>query len=149
MWIINRFYNSLLINKVFQVNVGQELLPSLLHTARCFKIKGLDNVQTPPGLLEHNVRHYQTLSRSVLDHHIYIWCSMFGDYASRVLKQLSPTRMPHPKQSKIRNLAIKWKIYIIFRRHIASFCLTDLLNLPNFENARALSPAIKSWFPSF
>ena len=45
-----------------QVNVGQELLPSLLHTARCFKIKGLDNVQTPPGLLEHNVRRYQTLS---------------------------------------------------------------------------------------
>jgi len=37
-----------------EVNVGQELLPSLLHTARCFKIKGLDNVQTPPGLLEHN-----------------------------------------------------------------------------------------------
>ena len=37
------------------MNVGQELLPSLLHTARCYKIKGLDNVQTPPGLLEHNV----------------------------------------------------------------------------------------------
>jgi len=34
-----------------EVNVGQELLPSLLHTARCFKIKGLDNVQTPPGLI--------------------------------------------------------------------------------------------------
>ncbi len=41
---------------VLQVNVGQELLPSLLHTARCFKIKGLDNVQTPPGLLDLNVR---------------------------------------------------------------------------------------------
>ena len=40
---------------LFQVNVGQELLPSLLHTAKCYKIKGLDNVQTPPGLLEHNV----------------------------------------------------------------------------------------------
>jgi hypothetical protein len=40
---------------VCQVNVGQELLPSLLHTARCFKIKGLDNVQTPPGLLDLNV----------------------------------------------------------------------------------------------
>ena len=39
----NRKYN-------FQVNVGQELLPGLLHTARCFKIKGLDNVETPPGL---------------------------------------------------------------------------------------------------
>jgi len=37
-----------------EVNVGQELLPSLLHTAKCFKIKGLDNVQTPPGLLEHS-----------------------------------------------------------------------------------------------
>jgi len=37
-----------------EVNVGQELLPSLLHTARCFRIKGLDNVQTPPGLLDHN-----------------------------------------------------------------------------------------------
>lgn len=37
-----------------EVNVGQELLPSLLHTARCFKIKGLDNVQAPAGLLEHN-----------------------------------------------------------------------------------------------
>ena len=126
------------------MNVGQELLSSLLHTARCFKIKGLDNVQTPPGLLEHNVRHYQTLSCSALVHHIYIWCSMFGDYAYRVLKQLSPTILPHPKQSKICNLAIKGKIYNIFRRHIASFCLTDLLNLPNFENARALSPAIMS-----
>ena len=38
-----------------QVNVSQELLPSLLHTARCFKIKGLDNVQPPPGLVEQNV----------------------------------------------------------------------------------------------
>lgn len=37
-----------------EVNVGQDLLPSLLHTARCYKIKGLDNVQTPPGLLDHN-----------------------------------------------------------------------------------------------
>jgi len=37
-----------------EVNVAQELLPSLLHTARCYKIKGLDNVQTPPGLLEQN-----------------------------------------------------------------------------------------------
>lgn len=37
-----------------EVNVGQDLLPSLLHTARCYKIKGLDNVQTPPGLLEQN-----------------------------------------------------------------------------------------------
>merc|ERR1719322_381926 len=35
-----------------EVNVSQELLPSLLHTARCFKIKGLDNVQPPPGLVE-------------------------------------------------------------------------------------------------
>lgn len=40
-----------------EVNVGQELLPSLLHTARCFKIKGLDNVQTPPGLLDLNTSH--------------------------------------------------------------------------------------------
>ena len=37
------------------MNVGQDLLPSLLHTAKCFKIKGLDNVQTPPGLLDLNV----------------------------------------------------------------------------------------------
>merc|ERR1719365_438536 len=37
-----------------EVNVSQELLPSLLHTARCFKIKGLDNVQPPPGLVEQN-----------------------------------------------------------------------------------------------
>ena len=44
------------MNLLFQVNVGQDLLPSLLHTARCYKIKGLDNVQTPPGLLEQNVR---------------------------------------------------------------------------------------------
>lgn len=35
-----------------EVNVSQDLLPSLLHTARCFKIKGLDNVQAPPGLIE-------------------------------------------------------------------------------------------------
>jgi len=40
-----------------EVNVGQELLPSLLHTARCFKIKGLDNVQAPAGLLEHNANN--------------------------------------------------------------------------------------------
>lgn len=40
-----------------EVNVGQELLPSLLHTAKCFKIKGLDNVQTPPGLLDLNTSH--------------------------------------------------------------------------------------------
>lgn len=30
-----------------EVNVAQELLPSLLHTARCFKIKGLDKVESP------------------------------------------------------------------------------------------------------
>ena len=46
---------------VVQVNVGQELLPSLLYTARCFKIKGLDNVQTPPGLLDLNVRMMSAL----------------------------------------------------------------------------------------
>jgi len=40
-----------------EVNVGQDLLPSLLHTAKCFKIKGLDNVQTPPGLLDLNTSH--------------------------------------------------------------------------------------------
>ena len=40
---------------MIKVNVGQDLLPSLLHTAKCFKIKGLDNVQTPPGLLDLNV----------------------------------------------------------------------------------------------
>ena len=37
------------------MNVSQDLLPSLLHTARCFKIKGLDNVQAPPGLIEQPV----------------------------------------------------------------------------------------------
>ena len=42
---------------VVKVNVGQDLLPSLLHTARCFKIKGLDNVQTPPGLIDLNVSY--------------------------------------------------------------------------------------------
>ncbi len=30
-----------------EVNVAQELLPSLLHTARSFRIKGLDKVQSP------------------------------------------------------------------------------------------------------
>lgn len=40
-----------------EVNVGQELLPTLLHTAKCFKIKGLDNVETPPGLLDLNTSH--------------------------------------------------------------------------------------------
>ena len=50
----NKYFPSLWL-KYFQVNVGQDLLPSLLHTARCYKIKGLDNVQTPPGLLDHNV----------------------------------------------------------------------------------------------
>jgi len=40
-----------------EVNVGQELLPSLLHTAKCFRIKGLDNVHTPPGLLDLNTSH--------------------------------------------------------------------------------------------
>lgn len=30
-----------------EVNVAQELLPSLLHTARSFKIKGLDKVESP------------------------------------------------------------------------------------------------------
>ena len=30
-----------------EVNVAQELLPSLLHTARSFKIKGLDKVENP------------------------------------------------------------------------------------------------------
>ena len=44
---------------IFQVNVGQDLLPSLLHTAKCFKIKGLDNVQTPPGLLDLNVSWFK------------------------------------------------------------------------------------------
>merc|ERR1719270_35157 len=48
-----------------EVNVGQELLPSLLHTARCYKIKGLDNVQTPPGLLEHNANPEQEWAGSL------------------------------------------------------------------------------------
>lgn len=30
-----------------EVNVAQELLPSLLHTARSFRIKGLDKVEDP------------------------------------------------------------------------------------------------------
>jgi hypothetical protein len=30
-----------------EVNVAQDLLPTLLHTARCFKIKGLDKVESP------------------------------------------------------------------------------------------------------
>jgi hypothetical protein len=30
-----------------EVNVAQELLPSLLHTARAFRIKGLDKVESP------------------------------------------------------------------------------------------------------
>ena len=30
-----------------EVNVAQELLPSLLHTARSFRIKGLDKVENP------------------------------------------------------------------------------------------------------
>ena len=34
-----------------EVNVAQELLPSLLHTAKSFRIKGLDKVENPvdPG----------------------------------------------------------------------------------------------------
>jgi len=34
-----------------EVNVAQELLPSLLHTARAFKIKGLDKVETPKEVI--------------------------------------------------------------------------------------------------
>lgn len=30
-----------------EVNVAQDLLPSLLHTARSFRIKGLDKVESP------------------------------------------------------------------------------------------------------
>ena len=30
-----------------EVNVGQDLLPALLHTARSFRIKGLDKVENP------------------------------------------------------------------------------------------------------
>ena len=30
-----------------EVNVAQDLLPSLLHTARSFRIKGLDKVENP------------------------------------------------------------------------------------------------------
>ena len=30
-----------------EVNVAQELLPALLHTARAFRIKGLDKVESP------------------------------------------------------------------------------------------------------
>ncbi len=56
---------------VFQVNVGQELLPSLLHTARCFKIKGLDNVQTPPGLLDLNVRTFVYCMEELI---LLPWC---------------------------------------------------------------------------
>ena len=36
------------------MHVAQELLPSLLHTARCYKIKGLDMVQDP-GCPQYNV----------------------------------------------------------------------------------------------
>ena len=47
-----------------EVNVAQELLPSLLHTARSFRIKGLDKVENPvepaprvsPGPLSYPVR---------------------------------------------------------------------------------------------
>ena len=56
-------FQHVIIYSNLQVNVGQELLPSLLHTARCYKIKGLDNVQTPPGLLEHKVRLLHDLDR--------------------------------------------------------------------------------------
>ena len=34
--------------------MAQELLPTLLHTARCYKIKGLDMVQDP-GCPQYNV----------------------------------------------------------------------------------------------
>ena len=41
-----------------EVNVAQELLPSLLHTARSFRIKGLDKVENPvdpgPTRVSHN-----------------------------------------------------------------------------------------------
>ena len=30
-----------------EVNVAQDLLPTLLHTARSYKIKGLDKVESP------------------------------------------------------------------------------------------------------
>ena len=56
-------FQHVIIYSNLQVNVGQELLPSLLHTARCYKIKGLDNVQTPPGPLEHKVRLLHDLDR--------------------------------------------------------------------------------------
>ena len=32
-----------------EVNVAQDLLPTLLHTARAYRIKGLDKVESPVG----------------------------------------------------------------------------------------------------
>ena len=100
------FYDFVLINKLpHQVNVGQELLPSLLHTARCFKIKGLDNVQTPPGLLEHNVSHYQTLSRLVYSHN-YIWfCAATFFYTNFHIRRINAT--PSWKQKKIAPIRVE------------------------------------------
>ena len=37
-----------------EVNVAQELLPALLHTARAFRIKGLDKVESPVAQQEPN-----------------------------------------------------------------------------------------------
>ena len=39
-----------------EVNVAQELLPSLLHTARSFRIKGLDKVENPIDLHRFDIK---------------------------------------------------------------------------------------------
>ena len=57
-----------------EVNVAQELLPSLLHTARSFRIKGLDKVENPvepaprvsPGPLSYPVRAPSLVRPAVL-----------------------------------------------------------------------------------
>ena len=40
-----------------EVNVAQDLLPTLLHTARSYKIKGLDKVESPLEPPQVNIFH--------------------------------------------------------------------------------------------
>ena len=56
-----------------EVNVAQDLLPTLLHTARSYKIKGLDKVESPvdPPQVVHFLIHPSSYHFNII--YIYIY----------------------------------------------------------------------------
>ena len=58
-----------------EVNVAQDLLPTLLHTARSYKIKGLDKVESPvdPPQVVHFLIHPSSYHFNIIYTYIYTY----------------------------------------------------------------------------